>query len=146
MGVGTFRTLGVQGAGVLGVIPPHRDNETQLCFLGWKCRMTGMGRRLCYAYHFATATNILRNCHCWPHQQHIKPCFDRTSSGYCLPPMGQILIWTRISENRNVSHPYDFLHNRRHGSLLSTSKSKMHATFNADNDLKTQSTPEQRPN
>ena len=87
MGVGTFRTLGVQGAGILGVIPPHRDNETQLCFLGGKCRMTGMGRRLCYAYHFATATNILRNCHCWPHQQHIKPCFDRTSSGYCLPPM-----------------------------------------------------------
>ena len=32
MGVGTSRTLGVQGAGILGVILPHRDGETQLCF------------------------------------------------------------------------------------------------------------------
>ena len=34
-----------------------------------------------------------------------KPCFDLTNYGYCLPPMGQTRIWTRISENRNVSYP-----------------------------------------
>ena len=109
MGVGTSRTLGVQGAGVLCVILPHGDNEAQLWFLGGKCRMTGMGRDLYHTYHFATATHILRNCHCWPHQRHTKLCFDRANSGYCLPPMGQTRIRTReISENRNVSHPYDF--------------------------------------
>ena len=47
MGVGTSRRLGIQGAGVLGAILTHRYNETQLRFLGGKCRMAGMGRRLC---------------------------------------------------------------------------------------------------
>ena len=28
MGVGTSRTMGVQGAGVLGVIPPHMNEES----------------------------------------------------------------------------------------------------------------------
>ena len=100
MGVGTRKTFGVQGAGVLGVILPHRDNETQLWFFGRKCRMTEMARGLSHTYHFVTVTNILRNCHYWPHQQYTKTCFGRTISGYCLPPaMGQTQIWTRISEN-----------------------------------------------
>ena len=56
MGVGTSRTLEVQSAGILGVIFPHRDNETQLWFLGGKSRMPEMGRGPSNL-DFGTATN-----------------------------------------------------------------------------------------
>ena len=53
MGVRTSRTFGVQGAGVLGVILPDEDHETQLWFLVGKCHMRGIGGGLWHAQHIA---------------------------------------------------------------------------------------------
>ena len=97
--------IGGAGAGVLGVILPHRGNAIQLCFWGGKCRVTEAGR----VAYVVSATLALpptsSKLSLLATEQHTKPCFDRTNSGYCFPPMGQTRLWTRISENRNVSNP-----------------------------------------
>ena len=54
-----------------------------------------MARGLCHTYPFATATNIQRNSHCWPHQQLTKLCFDLTNSHRSV----------RLSSPHVIPHP-----------------------------------------